>query len=157
MNQDASSQTNNDNGVDDRTLVIEREFQASPDKVYEAWTNPELLQKWWGPEGVTVPRTSLDVREGGAWVATFHSDKMGERVVSGKYVSLEPPSRLVFTWGWEDNGKRGHETEVEIVLAKLGERTKMTLTQRLFSESENRDNHGFGWNSSFNKLDNLLA
>jgi uncharacterized protein YndB with AHSA1/START domain len=143
--------------ADDTTLIIEREFQASPERVYEAWTNPELLQKWWGPEGVTIPDLTLDVREGGSWITTFHSDKMGKRVVSGKYISLEPPGRLVFTWGWLDNGKRGHETEVEIVLAKLNNGTKMTLTQKIFVETEHRDNHGFGWSSSFNKLDELLA
>ena len=142
---------------DDKTLVIEREFQASPERIYEAWTNPEILQKWWGPEGVTIPTLALDVREGGKWITTFHSDQMGERIVSGQYVTLDPPNRLVFTWGWTDNGVRGHETEVEIVLVKSADKTLMILTQKIFTEVEHRNNHNFGWGSSFNKLDQLLA
>lgn len=142
---------------DDTTLVIEREFQASPERIYEAWTNPAILQKWWGPEGVGVPVLKLDVREGGSWTTTMQSDQMGERIVSGRYIALEPPNRLVFTWGWVDNGTRGHETEVEIVLIKAGSKTTMILTQKVFSDIENRNNHRFGWTSSFNKLDQMLA
>ena len=137
---------------DDKTLVIERQFKTSPERLYEAWTNPEILQKWWGPEGVTTPRLELDVREGGNWTTTFYSEQMGERIVSGKYVTLEPPNRLVFTWGWVDNGTRGHETMVEIVLLRVGDGTMMRLTQNTFEETGDRDNHRFGWNSSFNKL-----
>ena len=141
---------------DDTTLVIEREFEASPERIYEAWTTPEILQRWWGPEGVGIPDLDLDVREGGAWTTTMKSDQ-GERIVSGKYVTLEPPNRLVFTWGWIDNGTRGQETEVEIVLIKAGAKTTMILTQKVFADVENRNNHQFGWKSSFKKLEQLLA
>lgn len=144
-------------GNDDKTLVIERQFKTSPERLYEAWTNPEILQKWWGPEGVTTPKLDLDVREGGNWTTTFHSEQMGERVVSGKYVTLEPPNRLVFTWGWVDNGTRGHETIVEIVLLRVGDSTLLTLTQNIFEETSDRDNHRFGWDSSFNKLELTLG
>jgi uncharacterized protein YndB with AHSA1/START domain len=142
---------------EDTTLVIERKFQTSPERLYEAWTNPEILKKWWGPEGVTIPTLDLDVREGGDWITTFHSEQMGERIVSGKYVTLDPPNRLVFTWGWIDNGTRGHETMVEIVLLQAGDSTIMTLTQNTFEEMGHRDNHRFGWDSSFNKLDLALG
>lgn len=141
----------------DTTLIIEREFSASPEQVYNAWTNPEILTKWWGPEGVSVPELSLDVREGGKWITTFYSENMGKRIVSGEYITLSPYDRLVFTWGWVDEGVRGHETEVEIVLQQSGDNTVMTLTQKSFAEMEHRDNHNFGWSSSFGKLDNVLA
>ncbi len=143
--------------ADEATLVIERKFQTSPERLYEAWTNPEVLQKWWGPEGVTIPALDLDVREGGNWTTTFHSEQMGERIVSGKYLTLDPPNRLVFTWGWTDNSVRGHETIVEIVLMQVGENTNMTLTQKSFAEIEHRDHHRIGWDSSFNKLEKRFA
>jgi uncharacterized protein YndB with AHSA1/START domain len=142
---------------DDTTLVIKREFQASPERIYEAWTNPEILQRWWGPEGVDIPDVTLDVREGGNWTTTMKSDRFGERIVRGKYVTLEPPTRLVFTWGWVDNGKRGHETEVEILLIKADAKTTMILTQKVFPAVGDRDSHGFGWNSSFDKMEELFA
>ena len=141
---------------DDKVLVIERRFAASCKKVYEAWTNPQILQKWWGPVGVTIPELKLDVREGGEWTTTFHSDQMGHRTVSGKYLTVDAPNRLIFTWGWVDNGKRDHETEVEIVLKSSGDGTLMTLTQKSFANIENRDNHNHGWTSSFEKLDSFL-
>jgi len=142
---------------DDKVLVIERQFAASCEKIYEAWTNPQVLQKWWGPVGVTIPELELDVREGGQWTTTFHSDQMGHRTVSGKYLTLDPPNRLLFTWGWVIDDERGHETEVEILLKPSGDGTHMTLTQKTFTEVENRDNHNHGWTSSFEKLDEILA
>lgn len=142
---------------DGNTLVIERQFNTNPERLYEAWTNPEILQKWWGPVGVSVPELQLDVRENGEWTTTFYLEEAkATRVVSGKYLTLDPPNRLVFTWGWSEDGKRGHETEVEILLVAVGENTMMTLTQKTFAETEHRDSHSHGWTSSFTKLDNLL-
>ena len=148
---DADKQTRNN------TLILERSFKASPQRIYEAWINPDILQKWWGPQGVDIRHLSLDVCEGGNWSTTFYSEQMGERIVCGRYVTLDPPNRLVFTWGWIDDGIRGHETQVEILLENTGDTTKMTLTQKEFAQVEHRDNHITGWNSSFTKLDQLIA
>ena len=141
----------------DTTLVIKRHFKATPEQVFEAWTNPQLLVKWWGPQGVTTPVVELDVREGGNWTTTMHSDEMGHREVSGTYVTLVPPHRLVLTWGWSDEGKRGHETIVEILLEASNNGTAMTLTQKEFETAQSCSRHNMGWDSSFIKLDQSLA
>lgn len=83
----------------DQVLTIERNSNASPEAVFDAWTDPEILSQWWGPEGVSIPALDLDVKEGGAWTTTMYSDQMGNKVVSGTYKIVERPSRLVFTWG----------------------------------------------------------
>ncbi len=139
-------------------LRIEREFSASPEAVYNAWVDPETLIKWWGPEGMTTPEYELNTHEGGHWTTTMQNSEGNRVTTSGVYKILEPPSRLVFTWAWtQDDGSRGEETEVEIRLTPTETGTRMVLIQGKFGDAGNRDNHNFGWNSSFNDLDKLFG
>lgn len=141
----------------DCTLVIERIFKATPAEVFEAWTDPETLVSWWGPEGVTTPEYSLDVRPGGAW-QTHMVAPDGDHIVSGVYREIAPPSRLVFTWGWQQkDGSRGHETEVTVTFQPVAGGTRMRLVQSLFLSKEQRDAHNLGWSSSFNDLERMFA
>ena len=142
---------------DDRTLVIERVFKASPDKVFKAWTDPAILVQWWGPEGFDTPECQMDVRVGGAHRSVMVSPDGTPRTVSGVFREVSPPKRLVMTWGWEENGKRGHETVVEVTIEPTVGGTRLRLVQRLFQTAEQRDGHNQGWSSSFNDLERLLA
>src|SRR5262245_8894126 len=95
----------------ERTLVIERVFKASPERVFKAWTDPAVLATWWGPIGFTAAEYRLDVRKDGAWRTVMRAPDGSSHRVSGVYREIMPPTRLVFTWGWEeDGGQRGHET-----------------------------------------------
>ncbi len=77
--------------------------------------------------------------------------------MSGVYREIDRPRRLVFTWAWHNDGKRGHETEVTVDFRAKGGGTLMTLTQRTFAESKDRDMHQMGWSSSFNDLAKFLG
>jgi uncharacterized protein YndB with AHSA1/START domain len=141
----------------DRTLVIERVFKASPEKVFKAWTDPAILVKWWGPEGFTTPECKIDVRPGGAWRTTMMAPDGQSHTCSGVYREVSPPKRLVMTWAWEEQGMPGHQTMVEIDLEATRGGTKMRFVQSVFETVNSRDMHGQGWNSSFNDLERLLA
>ncbi len=143
--------------IEARTLRITREFQAPVERVYDAFTKPEHLIRWWGPEGMTCPEMEMDVRIGGSWTTTMVNEK-GERfTVSGVYTRLSPPTALTFTWGWaQDDGRRGHETTVTISLESTDTGTRLKLVQTAFQDSDSRDNHEGGWASSFNCLDAFL-
>jgi len=140
----------------DRTLIIERVFKASPEKVFKAWTDPAILVKWWGPEGFETPECEMEVRAGGAWRTTMVSPKGDSHTVSGVYREISSPSRLVMTWGWEQDGNRGHETVVEITFEPSGSGTKMRLVQSVFESVNARDMHSQGWTSTFNDLERFL-
>ena len=99
----------------DKVLRMERVIAASPERLFALWSEPEELVKWWGPEGFTTPKYTMDVRPGGRWRTTMHSPDGKDHTVSGIYRAIEPPKRLVFTWGWDDAaGMRGHETEITV-------------------------------------------
>jgi len=137
----------------DLVLRIERLIAAPPERVFALWTEPRELVKWWGPEGFEVPQHALDVRPDGKWRTTMRSPQGTLHTVSGVYRAIEPPRRLVFTWGWDDdNGMRGHETEVTVTFEPAPGGTRLTLLQQTFQDQDARDKHSLGWNSSFDCL-----
>lgn len=142
---------------DGRVLRMERIFAAEPERVFQAWTDPEKLAQWWGPESMTIPRCEMDVREGGAWLTVMRNKEGGERTVSGVYRIIDPPRRLVLTWAWHYDGVRnGHETEITVELEPVEGGTRLVLVQQTFKEREHRDNHCGGWASSLNDLEKFL-
>jgi uncharacterized protein YndB with AHSA1/START domain len=134
----------------DKVLRIERVIAATPERLFELWTEPEQLVKWWGPEGATTPKHAIDVRPGGRWRTTMRLANGSDHTVSGIYRAIEPPKRLVFTWGWDDDaGMRGHETEVTVTFEPTTGGTRMRLVQQAFVDKDSRDRHEQGWGSSF--------
>lgn len=147
-----------ESGDGDRTLVLERVFRAPPEKVFAAWTDPVQLARWWGPEGMFAPDVEMDVRPGGAWRTVMANGDGMRLTVSGEYREVSPPDRLVMTWGWhEEDGTRGHETEIVVTLEDVPGGTRLRLVQSVFATTEDRDRHGMGWNSSLNDLERALA
>ena len=124
--------------------------------MFRAWSDPAELAKWWGPEGVTTPVCEMDVRPGGAWRTCMRGSE-GEHVCSGVYREISAPERLQFTWAWETDGVRGHETIVTIEFHETDGGTEMHFHQALFETAEGRRMHNQGWTSSFDCLDRHLA
>ncbi|HEX6113226.1 MAG TPA: SRPBCC domain-containing protein [Geminicoccaceae bacterium] len=138
-------------------LRLSRSFAAPRERVFRAFTAPAQMVKWWGPKGWTVPACTLDARAGGAWRTVMRSPEGKDHIVSGVYRELLPPERLVFTWGWENDGARGHETVVTIELFETPGGTRLQLTQEPFESENARDRHGEGWSSSLDCLEEALA
>lgn len=137
-------------------LVLERRYSAPIDLVYQAWTDPTMLSRWFGPEGFTVPSCELDVRAGGRYRICMRGPD-GDLWISGQFKEVSPPNRLVFSWAWETDGERGHETEVRLELAREDGATRLTLTHSRFESESSRDGHEQGWSSSLVKLERLVA
>ena len=137
----------------DRTLVITRRLSAPREAVFRAWADPAELVKWWGPDGVTTPVCEMDVRPGGAWRTCMLGTEGGEHVCSGVYRDIAPPERLEFTWAWETDGVRGHETLITVEFRQRDGGTELVLTQRVFETTESRRLHNEGWTSAIDCLE----
>ena len=146
----------NDTDRDPTTLVIRRSFDASIETLFDALTNPQALKDWFGPGGAKVYGTSSDLRVGGKWAIEMTGDNCEEHNVTGEYVEVDPPHKVVFTWAW-----RSMPDRVSLVTYALksdgAERTTLTLTHERLASVEARDRHEFGWNGSLNKLAPWLA
>jgi uncharacterized protein YndB with AHSA1/START domain len=139
--------------AEDRVLRLERLIAAPPERLFDLWTEPEQLVKWWGPDGYEVPGLAFDLRPGGKWRTTLRPPDGKLKTVSGVYRVIDRPHRLVFTWAWdEDDGSRGHETEITVTFEAAPGGTRLRLLQQTFQSTDVRDNHSGGWSSSFDRL-----
>ncbi|HXQ51526.1 MAG TPA: SRPBCC domain-containing protein [Stellaceae bacterium] len=147
-------------GASDLALTLTRVLEAPREAVFAAWTDPAQLTRWLGPGKITAEVQKLDLREGGAYRIVMHDVPAGgANVVTGIYRAIEPPSRLVFTWAWEEHAathRAGHESIVTITLRALGNRTELTLRHERFDTKKSRDSHDHGWNGCFDKLTQYL-
>jgi uncharacterized protein YndB with AHSA1/START domain len=135
-----------------RELVITRVFDAPRELVFAAWTTREHLLNWAAPTGFAVVDCDGDLRPGGFWRETMRSPEGREYRNGGTYREILPPEKLVYTFAWEEDGKRGHETLVTVVFEDDGGKTKMTFRQATFESVESRDGHRGGWSESLARL-----
>ena len=133
----------------DLTLTVRQRYPASRERVFDAWTNPEILKQWFSPEGVTNPSVDVDLRVGGAYRVEMLTPDDRRPVAVGTYKEIDPPKRLVFTWAWEDEADPAHtgETLVEVEFFALGQETEVVVTHGGFPNVEGRDGHEQGWKS----------
>jgi uncharacterized protein YndB with AHSA1/START domain len=120
----------------DRELVVTRTFDAPAHVVFDAWTKPELLKRWWAPKsfGVSLFECEQDLRVGGAYRFAFGRDPKNPEVFSGRYLGVDPPARLVLTQIYERMAHVG-EAVVTADFAEIEGRTHLTLRQ-LFPSKE---------------------
>lgn len=139
-----------------QVLQIKRRFAASRDAVFSALTDPEALAQWFGPEGVTVKVVSLDLRPDGAYSFEFHGSEGSFHGLTGRYLEIEPPRRLVTTWVWGEGDYGGIETRVTYELREVDGGTELSLTHENLADAEARDKHNWGWTSTFDCLERFL-
>lgn len=149
-------------GQGDREVVMTRSFRAPRQAVFEAMTQPELIQRWLlGPEGWTMPVCQVDLRVGGSYRYVWRNVKDGmEMGVSGVYREIVPPERIVHTERFDQPWYPG-EAVITMVLTETAGLTAMRMTI-LHVSTEGRDGmlkSGMekGVAQSYDRLDEILA
>ncbi|RZJ03363.1 MAG: ATPase [Brevundimonas sp.] len=140
----------------DRELVVTRMFDGPPRIVFEAWTTPALMKKWWAPKSLGVPLLSceMDVRTGGGYRLAFGQDEASAFAFFGKYIEVTPPSRLVWTNEEEPDG-----AVTTVTFEDRDGGTLLTLHELYPSKDAFDAGHGAeeGLAEQFAQLDELLA
>jgi uncharacterized protein YndB with AHSA1/START domain len=137
------------------SLTIKRRFNASPEKVYAAWTDPEKVKRWMGPGAVEVLSAETDARTGGRYRWLMQQPDGTQHDVSGVYREVIPNEKLVFTWAWKSTPER--ESLVTIHFKRDGAGTVMTFMHEQFFDEDARDRHNAGWTGAFEKLEKYLG
>jgi uncharacterized protein YndB with AHSA1/START domain len=145
--------TSHDGGF---VLQQTRVFEAPAEQVFALLTEPTWLAKWWGPHGFSTPEIRIDLRVGGSLRLLMQPPDGDPFHLSGEFLQVEPPSRLRFTFRWDEPVPDDRETVVDLSLDSLGGRTAVTLTQGAFSTEERLELHRRGWAASFEKFDALV-
>jgi uncharacterized protein YndB with AHSA1/START domain len=143
----------------DREIHIEREFNAPRDKVFAAFTDPELIPEWWGPRSTTTIVDRMELKPGGSWRFVARDSDGSETAFRGEYREITAPERIVQTFEWE--GMPGHVSVETAVFEDLGDRTRVVTTS-VFDTPEDRDGmlaSGMegGMNETYDRLDEVLA
>jgi len=113
----------------EKTITLTRLFDAPPSLMFELFTRPEHLNRWWGPECFTASRAEVDLKVGGAWKLMMSGEPLGDGWVRGVYREIDPPVRLVFTCdAISPGGAVMLEGLTIIEFADRGGRTHVTVT-----------------------------
>lgn len=124
-------------------LDIEQSFNASKEQVFNAFTDPELMQLWFAPGAMTVPDVQSDATEGGAYRIVMEDNEGEQYIVGGKFIRLKRYDLIEFTWQWQDSP---HVTKVSVSLTEGEDScTVLLLNHSEFTELEFRDKHNEGW------------
>ena len=152
-----------------RDLVITRVFDAPLEMVWRHFTEPDLVKRWWGPEGYTAPSVRIDLRVGGESLFCMRSPEGQEIWSKGVYREVVPMERIVTTDSFAD--EKGNvvpatyygmssdfplELLITMTFKEYGGKTEFILKHSGMPSGPDLDGARTGWNQSFDKLDDSL-
>jgi uncharacterized protein YndB with AHSA1/START domain len=142
--------------TDDRTLRLERTFRAPVEAVFDAWTSEEVLRRWWHTEDdYETSKAEVDLRVGGTVRVVMRDRRKAVDIGgSGTYTEVDPPTRLAFTWTWDDHSTR--RTLIEIDFEESDGVTTVRFTQTGLWDDEAVRSHEDGWGKLFDRLERTL-
>jgi uncharacterized protein YndB with AHSA1/START domain len=150
--------TMNETAEENPVLHLSRFIAAPRDRVFTAWTTPEAIKVWFGPEDCRVLKAEVDLRVGGAYSFSLSTQRLGEIKVSGRYREVTPPAKLIYTWRWEGHSELTTGTSlVTVEFIPRGAETEIRLTHEQLPSTESRDHHGHGWSGAIDKLEKYLV
>jgi uncharacterized protein YndB with AHSA1/START domain len=144
--------------VSDHEIILSRDFDAPRELVFEAFSKPEHVARWWGQKDSTLPVCEMDFRPGGAWRFVEHAADGNDYGFRGEYRDIVRPERI--TWTFEFEGAPGHIVVETMTFEDLGGRTRIIGTS-VFDTVEDRDemyNSGMarGASEAYDRLDVVL-
>ena len=129
-------------------LLVTRTLPATREAVFRAWTQPALLERWFWP---WRPSAKVDLRVGGSYEISAEHPAIGRLRISGRYIEVVEPERLVFTWNW-DGEPGSSETIVTVTFHARDGATEVVVSHEGFPGSESRDQHEQGWSDVLARL-----
>ena len=136
------------------SLTLKRRYNASPEKVFSAWTDATKLGRWFCPQGCEPLLAESDARIGGRYRIVVRAQNGEEHDVSGTFREVVADRRLVFTWAWRTTPER--ESLVTIDLKPDGDGTMLTLIHERFFDEAARDRHQAGWGAILDRISEVL-
>ncbi len=136
------------------SLVVRRTVRATPERVFQAWTRAEQVQKWWGPGPVKCVGAEIDLRVGGAY--RIGNELPDGRVlwISGEFERVTPPHELVYTWSVRPDEPA---SRVTVRFEERGAETEVIIVHERIVTEEMRADHEHGWQGCLEGLFQYLS
>lgn len=136
------------------TLVVRKTIRATPERLFDAWTRPEELKKWWGPQSVTCVDAAVDLTVGGSYRIANQFPNGDVVWITGAFEVIERPDRLVYTWRL--GTAAGPPERVSVTFEARGTNTEVTVTHERIPGIPVRDVHEQGWRGCLDGLARYL-
>lgn len=152
-----------------KEVVLERTYDAPPETLWQAWTDPERIKQWWGPKNVTIPECEVDLRVGGKiYIVMEAGEAMGQYKgtqwpMLGEFTVVEPNSKLAYNAkAWTEGAKE--ETTIdqttELTLIKDGDKTRVKIKATILKAGPGAkmatEGMKYGFTEQLEKLNNFL-
>ncbi|MGA9028597.1 MAG: SRPBCC domain-containing protein [Steroidobacteraceae bacterium] len=132
------------------TLVVRRRINAPREKLFAAWTQPELLVQWWGPQGVVCPAAEIDLRVGGSYRIANQFPDGTVLWIAGTFEVIERPHRLICTWKLES--LNALMERVTVCFEVDGAATEVIVTHERIPDEAARTSHERGWTGCLDRF-----
>jgi uncharacterized protein YndB with AHSA1/START domain len=152
--------------MEDKTLTLERTYDAPRELVWKAWTDPKMVAEWWGPNGFSSEVNSWDTKPNGEIdLVMLAGEDLGpisgmKAPMQGKFNELVEPEKIVFTANAIVNGKAVLETQTTVTFEADGDKTKLTVnivvTMTTPEAAGPLSGMEMGWNQQLDKLSDFL-
>src|ERR1700693_1126996 len=146
----ADSKPSPGSSFDMAVLVVHKNIQAPPERLFQAWTQPAQLRHWWGPEGVACIGAEVDLRVGGRYRIVNRLADGKVLWINGEFLSIEAPYKLVYTWALESVA--GQTETVTVQFRSQGEATEVIVTHQGIPTVPIRQRHEHGWDGCLGGL-----
>jgi uncharacterized protein YndB with AHSA1/START domain len=135
---------------------IERTFAASAEDVFDAWTSPEVMRRWFHcAHDWATPEAEVDLHVGGKVRVVMRKPDGTEVEAQGEYTLIDRPHRLVMTWSFDDDSS--NEQLIELTFSESLGSTTVLLVNSGISTDERRDAQDWGWRGCLGELEQMLA
>ena len=140
-----------------KVVRIERTFDAPADDVFDAWTSPEVMRRWYhaAPDWET-PEAEVDLRVGGTWRVVMRRPDGTEAELSGEYTEIDRPHRLAMTCTFNDDPSKTDQL-VELTFSESDGSTTVVLVNSRIPTDERRESQQWGWGRCLTELEGALA
>ena len=149
-----------DAGTKPDPLIMSRVFQATPEKLFRAWSSAEHIKNWFCPEGLTIPEAEIDLRTGGVFAVCMRLPDGQEFWSRGTCVEVVPLQRIVLADAAESEGVKHFSVLTTVTFAAEAGGTRMSVRQdyEIFTEQGHAAVGGAtaGWTSTLNRLEAYL-
>lgn len=130
-------------------------LDAPRERVFELWTDPGAVKRWFGGEDVDVESVDIDLRVGGSYAIRIRETE-GHTLITGEFLYVEAPERLVYTWKMEGPELNAGENVVRVAFRDQGGSTEILLSHGPFVDPQVEGAHRQGWATCLDAMESLL-